>query len=88
MTAPQTKKGCYIPFDWQKDFSAEYLEKIKYYCLILSENYIRTHFEDIKKYASVIEERLDDVVSAYKTTAFTPVSEEHQGGWASLVYKK
>ncbi len=38
--------------------------------------------------SGIIEERLDDVVSAYKTTAFTPVSEEHQGGWASLVYKK
>ena len=28
--------------------------------MILSENYIRTHFEDIKKYASVIESRIDD----------------------------
>ena len=26
----------------------------------MSENYIRNHFEDIKKYASVIENRLDD----------------------------
>ncbi len=53
-------EGCYIPFDWEKDFESDYLEKIKYYCLILSENYIRTHFEDIKKYASVIETRIDD----------------------------
>ena len=53
-------EGCYIPFDWKKDFEAEYLEDIRYYCLVMSENYIKNHFADIKKYASVIEERLDD----------------------------
>ena len=53
-------EGCYIPFDWHKDFSEEYLEHIKYYCLILSENYISKHFDDIKKYADIIEKRLDD----------------------------
>ena len=53
-------EGCYIPFDWQKDFDANYLENIKYYCLVMSEEYIRNHFADIKKYANVIENRLDD----------------------------
>ena len=53
-------EGCYIPFDWQKDFVSQYLEYIKYYCLVMSEEYIRNHFADIKKYASVIENRLDD----------------------------
>ena len=53
-------EGCYIPFDWQKDFDIEYLESIKYYCLVLSERYIKNHFEDIKAYANVIENRLDD----------------------------
>lgn len=53
-------EGCYIPFDWEKDFDAEYLEDIRYYCLVMSENYIKNHFSDIKKYASVIENRLDD----------------------------
>ncbi len=53
-------EGCYIPFDWQKDFEAEYLENIKYYCLVMSEEYIRNHFADIRKYANIIEERLDD----------------------------
>lgn len=53
-------EGCYIPFDWDKDFTAEYLENIKYYCLVMSENYIRNNFSNIKKYASVIENRLDD----------------------------
>ena len=53
-------EGCYIPFDWQKDFDSEYLENIKYYCLVMSEEYIRNYFSDIKKYANVIENRLDD----------------------------
>lgn len=53
-------EGCYIPFDWERDFGPEYLSHIKYCCLIMSEKYIRTHFDDIKKYASVIENRLDD----------------------------
>lgn len=53
-------EGCYIPFDWQKDFDREYLAHIRYVCLILSENYIRKHFEDIKAFANIIERRLDD----------------------------
>ena len=53
-------EGCYIPFDWQKDFEKEYLDSIRYVCLVMSEDYINIHFDDIKKHASVIENRLDD----------------------------
>lgn len=53
-------EGCYIPFDWQRDFEESYLSQIRYLCLILSERYIRLHFENIKNYANVIEQRLDD----------------------------
>ena len=53
-------EGCYIPFDWAMDFEQEYLEHIRYYCLVMSENYIKNHFDDIKKYANVVEDRLDD----------------------------
>lgn len=53
-------EGCYIPLDWEKDFTEEYLEEIRFYCLVMSEEYIRNHFSDIRKYASVIESRLDD----------------------------
>ena len=53
-------EGCYIPFDWQGDFEKEYREHIRYYCLIMSEGYIRSCFADIKKYAGVIEDRGDD----------------------------
>lgn len=53
-------EGCYIPFDWEKDFTKEYLDNIRYYCLVMSENYIKNNFDDIKKYANVIEARVDD----------------------------
>lgn len=53
-------EGCYIPFNWQEDFEKEYLDNIKYICLVMSEKYIQNNFTDIKKYASVIENRLDD----------------------------
>ena len=53
-------EGCYIPFDWQSSFDDEYLKVIRYYCLIMSEKYIEGHFSDIKKYANVIERRLDN----------------------------
>lgn len=55
-----TVEGCYIPFDWQKDFAPEYLAQIKYFCLVMSENYIKSHFCDVKKYANAIEKRIDD----------------------------
>ena len=53
-------EGCYIPFDWKNDFDKEYMDNIRYYCLVMSESYIRNHFADIKKYANIIESRLDD----------------------------
>ena len=53
-------EGCYIPATWQEDFTSDYLDNIKYYCIVMSENYIRNHFEDIKTYANIIEDRLDD----------------------------
>lgn len=53
-------EGCYIPFDWQKDFEPEYSEKIRYVCLIMSRHYIETCFEDIRRHASAVEQRLDD----------------------------
>ncbi len=53
-------EGCYIPFDWKNDFDCEYLKEIKYYCLIMSERYIKENFENIKKYSNVIENRIYD----------------------------
>ena len=53
-------EGCYIPFDWSKYFENNYLVNIKYLCIVMSENYIRNHYEDIKLYANIIENRIDD----------------------------
>ena len=53
-------EGCYIPLDYAKDFEKEYLDNIKFYCLVMSEEYIQKHFDDIKGYANIIESRLDD----------------------------
>lgn len=53
-------EGCYIPIDWQESFESEYLKDISCYCLVMSEKYIRNHFDDILRYADVIEKRLDD----------------------------
>ena len=55
-----TVEGSYIPFDWQKDFNADYLAEIRYCCLIFSSDYIRRHFDTVKQYANCIEQRLDD----------------------------
>ena len=53
-------EGCYIPFDWRKDFAPEYLAQIRYVCLVMSRQYIENHFADIAANANVIEQRLDD----------------------------
>ena len=51
-------EGCYIPFEWKKDFENEYLTQIKYYCLIMSEKYIQNNFSSVATYENVIEKRL------------------------------
>lgn len=53
-------EGCYIPFDWAKDFAPEYLAHIRYVCLVMSEGYIRTRFDDILRHANAIERRVKD----------------------------
>lgn len=51
-------EGCYIPFDWQKDFDEAYLREIKFYCLIMSAEYIENNFYDIVKFENVVENRI------------------------------
>ncbi len=53
-------EGCYIPFDWQKSFTEDYLKNIKYICLIMTKEYIEKNFDEIKSKANAIEKRLDD----------------------------
>ena len=51
-------EGCYIPFDWQKDFTENYLRQIKYYCLAMTARYIQNNFDKIVRYEKAIESRL------------------------------
>ena len=60
-------EGCYIPFDWAKDFEKEYLDEIRFYCLVMNDKYIEKHFDDIRKFASVVENRLDDTGCTLET---------------------
>ena len=53
-------EGCYIPHNWSADFEESYLAQIKAVWLIMTENYIRSHFGDILSHASDVEQRLDD----------------------------
>lgn len=53
-------EGCYVPFDWAKSFDKKYLRHIQFYCLVMSEQYIESHFEAICAHANVIEDRLND----------------------------
>ena len=53
-------EGCYIPYDWRKDFDNGYLSEIRFICLAMTDAYIGTHFEDITDHGSDIENRLDD----------------------------
>ena len=53
-------EGCYMPFDWRKDFDEDYLSQIRFICLALSDAYIEENFESITSHASDAEKRLDD----------------------------
>lgn len=53
-------EGCYIPFDWQKDFDEAYLQAIRYICLALSDAYIDRNFAEIMRHSSDMERRLDE----------------------------
>jgi len=53
-------EGCYVPYDWRKDFDEAYLPSIRFICLVMTGNYIDNHYIDITAYGSCIESRLDD----------------------------
>ena len=53
-------EGCYMPFDWKASFDTSYLAHIEAFWLIMTEDYIENHFEEILSHACDIEQRLDD----------------------------
>ena len=54
-------EGCYIPFDWRKDFDEQYLKSIRFVCLAMTDSFIDAHIEEIRNHASDIESRLYDM---------------------------
>ena len=51
-------EGCYIPFDWRQDFDERYLSSIRFICLAMTDEYIKSHFDAIIRHESDIESRL------------------------------
>ena len=48
-------EGCYIPFNWRKDFPVQYLNSIRFICLAMTERYLEHHFNEVIRYESIIE---------------------------------
>ena len=53
-------EGCYIPPEWRQDFDEDYLKSIRFVCLAMTDEYIDSHFDEIRLHGSDIEKRLDD----------------------------
>ena len=53
-------EGCYVPFDWRKDFDERILPSIRFICLAMTETYVEKHFKDVVAHGSDIESRLPD----------------------------
>ena len=54
-------EGYYIPFDWRKDFDEQYLQSIRFVCLVMTDSFIDAHIDEIRDHNSDIETRLYDV---------------------------
>lgn len=53
-------EGCYIPEYWKTSFSKDEHKNIRSVFLVMSEEYLRDNFQDVCRYASVIEHRIYD----------------------------
>ena len=55
-------EGCYIPENYRDAFDESYLKNIKSVYIVMSEDYIRNHVDDLINKASVIECRIEEEV--------------------------
>ena len=53
-------EGVYVPYNWRESFDEQYLSSIHFICLALTNEFIDTHFAEIKEHSSDIENRLED----------------------------
>ena len=51
-------EGCYIPFNWRKDFDDRYLQSIRFICRAMTGKYIENHYDEIISHESKVEARL------------------------------
>lgn len=51
-------EGCYIPFDWRRDFDEKYLMHIRFICLAMTAEFIEKRLNEIISHESEIEARL------------------------------
>ena len=58
-------EGCYIPFDWRKNFNERYLPSIRFICLVMTDEYIKCHFDAIINHESDKDD-LIDIINAGK----------------------
>lgn len=56
-------EGCYVPFDWRKDFNEQYLSSIRFVCLAMTDAFIDAHIDEINHHASDVETRLCESAS-------------------------
>lgn len=53
-------EGCYIPGEWQESFTPSELERIRCVFVVMSERYIRSHFDAIVAFSNVMGDRGED----------------------------
>lgn len=53
-------EGCYIPPEGPAEFLPEYRRQMRCVCLLFSPAYQREHFDEIQRYADVIEQRQEE----------------------------
>ena len=55
-------EGCYIPAEWARSFTFAELGDIRCVFIVMSEFHIRSHINDIMRYAQRVERRPEDIV--------------------------
>ena len=71
-------EGCYVPYNYRDSFDKDYLQHIKFICLVMSSDYIKKHYDEIIKYASCIEQRL------YEDTTLEELIKDNQKALVSF----
>ena len=55
-------EGCYIPAEWAESFTESEKSEIRCVFIIMSENYLRSHEDEVRKHANDVESRRNDFI--------------------------